>query len=485
MNNMRNKILSLLVLLIAASGAWAQATFGVKEITPDMVPDSWNGDTSGVTAAELANWGFKEVTADVAKTWTGAPQQVTARLIYTISSGCETLDWEGGVQNGGSSYIRHNTIYLLVRNPDYSSAYDFFITTEPTTDPNTIEVTTNAETDGAYFTEASFAMPDFDATAEYELVRDMAEQMTTKVGNGADGADYRIRLKKDGTAWQLADITHEALMALITVHDGIENKNLAFSGQGAVCALQIFAIDDNGQPTGNAISFANLAPGRYVAKAVAADGTDYIGETALSNVLVLFEGYEVTVPAKEFVTYYKDEPLYADPVTSTAAQLYTISSVSDSKAVLSSAIETAPKNTPLLVYNSGDEAKTFLLIPANAEPNLSLTVYSGFQGTLEATQIAASTASQSNYALNGTAFVWVKNAVEIAANKAWLTVAAPTSGQLHAPALNIVFDDATGVRPIDNGQLTIDNWYDLSGRKVATPTKKGIYVKNGRKVVVK
>ena len=44
--------------------------------------------------------------------------------------------------------------------------------------------------------------------------------------------------------------------------------------------------------------------------------------------------------------------------------------------------------------------------------------------------------------------------------------------------------EATGIRSIDNGQLTIDNYYDLSGRRVAKPTK-GIYVKNGKKVVVK
>ena len=41
---------------------------------------------------------------------------------------------------------------------------------------------------------------------------------------------------------------------------------------------------------------------------------------------------------------------------------------------------------------------------------------------------------------------------------------------------------------IDNGQLTIDNssdsWYTIDGRKLSgKPTKKGIYVKNGRKVI--
>ena len=32
-------------------------------------------------------------------------------------------------------------------------------------------------------------------------------------------------------------------------------------------------------------------------------------------------------------------------------------------------------------------------------------------------------------------------------------------------------DDATGIHSIDNGQLTMDNAYDLSGRRVAQPSK--------------
>lgn len=56
-----------------------------------------------------------------------------------------------------------------------------------------------------------------------------------------------------------------------------------------------------------------------------------------------------------------------------------------------------------------------------------------------------------------------------------------------APALTISLgdDEATGIRSIDNGKMTIDNvYYDLSGRRVAQPTK-GVYVVNGKKVVIK
>ena len=44
----------------------------------------------------------------------------------------------------------------------------------------------------------------------------------------------------------------------------------------------------------------------------------------------------------------------------------------------------------------------------------------------------------------------------------------------------------TSVRSIDNGQPTMDSIYDLSGRRIANgQLKKGVYVKSGRKVIVK
>ena len=81
----------------------------------------------------------------------------------------------------------------------------------------------------------------------------------------------------------------------------------------------------------------------------------------------------------------------------------------------------------------------------------------------------------------------MKNAISIAANKAYLSVT--TGGQLHAPALSIVSGDseATGIRVVSGSAAdAATDWYDLNGRKLqGMPTKKGIYINNGRKVVVK
>ncbi len=73
-------------------------------------------------------------------------------------------------------------------------------------------------------------------------------------------------------------------------------------------------------------------------------------------------------------------------------------------------------------------------------------------------------------------------AFSIAANKAYLAV--PTSA-LSAPVQGFVFgDETTGVKAIDNGQWTMDNCYNLSGQRVSQPAR-GLYIKNGRKYIVK
>ena len=45
-------------------------------------------------------------------------------------------------------------------------------------------------------------------------------------------------------------------------------------------------------------------------------------------------------------------------------------------------------------------------------------------------------------------------------------------------------DELTGIRSVE-GQLTNDTWYNLNGQRIDTPTRKGLYIHNGRKVVVK
>ena len=78
------------------------------------------------------------------------------------------------------------------------------------------------------------------------------------------------------------------------------------------------------------------------------------------------------------------------------------------------------------------------------------------------------------------------------AGKAYLPVAAvDITASSSAPQLIIVFDDNGNMTAIKYVRGKVENvrsqvWYDLSGRKLnGMPSKKGLYIINGKKVVIK
>ena len=490
---MRNKILMTLALLITAvGGAWAQdayeeittATKGTNTYTGDhfKITASQGCDKDGIKFWDMQNHGTATIEALNGEYITKIEMHMTygggfATSITTTAGTLVATNLAGNSNDISVIDINATSVEIGTNHSGASyiqiSKFVIYYTTEPAGPTVTVNEAK---------TEAWFNMPAFDATAEYELVRDMSIQMTAQVGDGTQ-EQPRYRVKKDGNNKFIpADMEMAAVPALFTVNDAIEQKALT---QIQDYIVQIYAIDAEGQPTGDPMTFATFTfePGIYAVKAVAADGSDYDGETALSNTFKLFQGYEVTVPAGEFITYYKDEALKLEDADKQSIELYTVSSISNDKAVLSQACDAMPKNTPMLVYNKGSEDKTFLLIPCN-DPDLALTVAPEFKGTLTATTIAASTANQTNYAFNGKQFVWVKDAINIGANKAWLSIE-----NANARAINIVFDETTGLSEelrVKSEEFAPAQWYTVDGRKLqGKPTKKGMYILNGKKVVVK
>ena len=69
--------------------------------------------------------------------------------------------------------------------------------------------------------------------------------------------------------------------------------------------------------------------------------------------------------------------------------------------------------------------------------------------------------------------------VAIPADKAYLKVS--TTG---TSRLNVVFDDATGISTVETVKAQNGETYNLSGQRVAQP-QKGLYIVNGKKVIIK
>ena len=492
MNNMRQKILSLLVLLLtAATGAWAEeksetisTNTSQVEYTGEHFKITPNKQTDFLQVADLRYYDSGQVYFSVQTLDGQNISKLDLQISYIDDASIDNLSLSSGTKsydNGVLTITNVNADHVqisLTEEDEFGFIEISSVTYYYEESAPDVEVTTNAAEGETTFTEASFEMQTFDVDVNYELVRDMGYKVAFS------GVPTRARLAKDGNGkFHFADgLTFQLLDNI----DAANPKDIT-SAEGITFMVgEVEAVDFEGN-TFYRLNKATLVPladfladahlGNYAICAVASTG-EYDGSFT-SGRIELFQGYEVEVAAKEFITYYKDEPLY---VEDEAAELYTIESVNGDQAVLSDRSDAMPSNTPMLVYNKSNETKVILLIPC-AEPDMAITVAPEFQGTLTGTTIAASTEGQTNYAFNGKAFVFVKDAIEVGPNKAWLSI---NTGVPSARGITLVFDETTKIANTNITNITNGNWYDLNGRKLnGMPTKKGIYMNNGRKVVVK
>ena len=307
-------------------------------------------------------------------------------------------------------------------------------------------------------------MPEAPATVAYTLTRDMSVKVTTQIAE-------RVRIQKKEGKFDAVDPSE--LIPILTDKIGSTDKKMLLgeetgtSGDFYIKGIQKLDGEDW-------VDATELGVGTY--RLVIAGKGNYDG-TIYTAAIELYQGYEVTIPAGEYITYFKDENL---KVEDAAAELYTIKSVTATEAVLSSKLESVPAGVPMLVYNNSQEEKTFLLIPTEDQAD-EVTAADEFKGTLEAKDMPASSASTNYYGCTGKAFVWLKSAGKIAANRCWLEISTSEPNS----ARKIVNGGATGIDSMVNGQWSMDNYYDMQGRKVEQPVRGGIYIKNGKKVIVK
>jgi hypothetical protein len=161
--------------------------------------------------------------------------------------------------------------------------------------------------------------------------------------------------------------------------------------------------------------------------------------------------------------------------------LYTVTAVSGTDAILTE-VDTAPAGTPLIIDNQSDvEAIQLEEIEVTPTTSLDPVDYAPeFLGAGAETEIGGSDAD--NYVLYNGQFVWVKNPGNIAAGKCYLDL----SGYWKAArSIRLVIGGTTdtGVAAVKKAE-TGAAVYSLDGRQVANPAK-GIYVKDGKKIVIK
>ena len=154
---------------------------------------------------------------------------------------------------------------------------------------------------------------------------------------------------------------------------------------------------------------------------------------------------------------------------------YTISAVSNTTATATS-LDYIPKDVPVLLKRSDTSVNSFILSSGTGTaPTTNL---------LKVYDTAKTVSNREGYVLYKDEFVLV-NAGTLPAGRIFL----PLNGGNAAATRGIVIEGegTTGIRNlVSDSEASHGEWYDLQGRKLdGKPIRKGVYILNGHKVVVK
>lgn len=202
------------------------------------------------------------------------------------------------------------------------------------------------------------------------------------------------------------------------------------------------------------------------------------GNVALGNIK-LNNKVDVKLASSGYASFCSPLPLDLTPTEDYAA--WAVTATNNTEVTFTKIQGAVPAATPFILYGEGMGSQTITLPVATG----ATTAVAGnmLVGTLEETSVTTVSGDYTNFGLSNGAFVKLNNG-SIPANKAYLpilTANVPTA----AARLTIVFDEgmATGIADI-NRESTDNRYFNLNGQQVKTP-QKGMYIVNGKKVIIK
>ncbi len=200
---------------------------------------------------------------------------------------------------------------------------------------------------------------------------------------------------------------------------------------------------------------------------------------------------DITISTAGYSTFYNSQFAYVLPnglsaqvVTNASNGKLTYKTIADGNTA-----GIVPKGTAVILASDGKRPGIFTL-----SPTISDASYSGTNLLHGSDETIMTTGNGYHYKLSygktGTiwdnVFGWYWGAqdgtpFQIEGHKAWLVV---PNGGTRAEGFTID-GDATEIISIVSEEEGLDVYYDIQGRRISIPTNKGLYIKNGKKVVIK
>ena len=287
--------MTLALLLTAVTGAWAADTYTI---------------TFSGFGNEACNKTVTDATLEYSETFNIADVDANYTNFYDVGGSNEYVSISQDntqftitVKSAFEGTVNVTVYYLNGDGDEDDRRISVTCVKNAPTEPG-VDVTTNAASKQDLFTEAWFNMPTFDATVNYELVRDMQDQANPVAFSGLPSSGNIVVKKGDDGKYQpiealtiqLIDPLAAAEAQNIIAADGITIKVLvgAENGQGAIDY-------DQENPITLEAFLADMKPGYYWIKAESTDENSPYDGTVYSSEFTAVEQYDLTVkPANDF-----------------------------------------------------------------------------------------------------------------------------------------------------------------------------------------
>ena len=127
----------------------------------------------------------------------------------------------------------------------------------------------------------------------------------------------------------------------------------------------------------------------------------------------------------------------------------------------------------------------FLGVTVSTTTTNAESTYADFVGSFSPTSFTAN--DRTRLYLGAENKLYYPNAaMNLGSCRAYFSLKGITAGDV-AGGTRMIFEDNNELTGITTTHFTDydDAWFDLSGRKVSKPTTRGLYIHNGRKIVIK
>ena len=428
---------------------------GTYTITTVANSDNVTGTATAETPLVIGKYDLTGdlVTATVAdQTFTGSQIRPTTFTTLTINGANISTDHYDIISYGTNINVGTGT--LTIRAKDTSG----MLKGDRTVEFNIVAAALNTQTASVAYADYVMAGSSTD-THQLKLNSGKTEVSTTLI-NG-----------------QVVSLASNSLVVKLKLHDNSTNTT-ALSPDDYDVYFQKDSEEPIASIPANAIGvYKVVVKGKTNAVTTTTNTTNYYVTDLKVNVKLA-----VTLANRTWTTYYDERFSLQLPTGFNAYYVptagITAATTNTPATVNTTSVGFIPKGVPVLIERTTSAPEgTIFELEEDITNTIPTGTYNNFVGVPSTGEMPDATPT---YILMNDAFVGYEPGTVIGAHRAFLTTT-PSAARM----VISIGDGTTGLEAVDVDTIDSERWYDLQGNRIAKPTRKGLYIKDGRKVVVK